>query len=73
MHGMAQCYDLRTELRTVLQEASMRSAGRADGRDSQDWPAAISGTDPSHELVLLLMGTPAEVPCGDRLNNARTK
>ncbi len=36
----------------------MGLAGRADGKDSQDWPATIVGTDPDHDLALLRIEAP---------------
>ena len=43
-----------------MQETRVGLAGRADGKDSQDWPATIVGTDPNHDLALLRIDAPKD-------------
>lgn len=43
-----------------MQETRVGLAGRADGRETQDWPASIVATDPSHDLAVLRIEAPRE-------------
>ena len=53
-------YRLESRPHFDMQETRVGLAGRADGRDSQDWPARIVATDPSHDLAVLRIEAPTE-------------
>lgn len=59
-HQLIVSSDMQLIISTDMQETRVGLAGRADGRDSQDWPASIVATDPSHDLAVLRIEAPRE-------------